>query len=81
MKLSEDKLYIQVYCLHACKYVIKAERIVDGIFELAPGYSETGYLAPSEIRQHLLGSKDKDGSEVEKRYHIKLQTFSGQGNL
>jgi hypothetical protein len=39
MKMSNDKLYIQVHCPHACKYVIKAEKVVDGIFELLPGYS------------------------------------------
>lgn len=81
MKLKNDKLYIQVYCQNSCKYVIKAQKIVDSLFDLTPGYSETGYLVPGEIRQHIVKSKAFDGSQIEKRYHVKLQTFSGQGNL
>lgn len=81
MKLTDSKFYIQVHCPSTCKYVLKAEKIVDDIFMLAPGYSETGYLSGKELRQHIVESRNYDGSNLEKKYSVKLQTYRGQANL
>lgn len=81
MKLHDQKLYAQVYCEHACRYVLKAHTVFDDVFSLHPGYTETGLLAPAELRQHLLVTKEFDGAKVERRLRIKLQTYSGQANL
>lgn len=81
MKLSDDKVYIQVHCEHACRYVLKCQTVTDDVFSLHPGYSEKGLLAPGEVRQHLLETREFTGDKVERRLKIKLQTYSGHADL
>lgn len=81
MQLKDQKLYVQVACEHACRYVLKAHTVFDDVFTLHPGYTETGLLAPAEIRQHLLVTKEFDGAKIERHLRIKLQTYSGQANM
>lgn len=81
MRLADDKLYIRITCEHACRYILKSHTVYDDVFNLHPGYSEKGFLAPGEVRQHLLATKSFDGSKVERHFRIKLQTYTGQANL
>ena len=81
MKLSSDRLYIKVACEHACRYVLKSHTVFDDVFHLWPGYSETGLLAPKEVRQHLVETKEFIGDKIERHFRIKLQTYSGQASM
>lgn len=81
MKLADDKLYVQVRCEQACRYVLKAHTVTDDVFTIHPGYSEKGLLASGELRQHLLETREFKGDKIERHLRIKLQTYSGQAYL
>lgn len=56
-------------------------KVESGIFDLAPGFSESGTIYGSELRKHLLKCRTFGDDMIEKKYTVKLQLYSGEANL
>ena len=65
-------VYIKVVCPNQCRYILKSNRVDDGILDIKTGYSEIGSMQAKEVRQHLLINKDFTGESMLKRFTIKL---------